>query len=266
MTARTYGQFCGLARALEIIGERWSLLVIRDLVLGPKRFDELQQGLPKIPMSILSTRLNELERHGVVQRRVLSQLDAGVVYELTEYGNDLDQIVLQLGLWGARSLGDPTADDLFTLDSAVLSLYTTFQPDAARGVHCAFEMHYGGEMVVHAVVEDGALTAARAAPGPGPRHRAARPGHAEAPERRDGRRERAHQRRSGGQGRSGEAGAVHPDVPHPLGAGEVRRARHALRTFPAAGPGTPVPPFPIRTARCRRRPAARSPVPPTRNR
>ncbi|MBE1579139.1 winged helix-turn-helix transcriptional regulator [Amycolatopsis roodepoortensis] len=159
MTARTYGQFCGLARALEIIGERWSLLVIRDLVLGPKRFDELQQGLPKIPMSILSTRLNELERHGVVQRRVLSQLDAGVVYELTEYGNDLDQIVLQLGLWGARSLGDPTADDLFTLDSAVLSLYTTFQPDAARGVHCAFEMHYGGEMVVHAVVEDGALTA-----------------------------------------------------------------------------------------------------------
>ena len=159
MTARTYGQFCGLARALEIIGERWSLLVIRDLVLGPKRFDELQQGLPKIPMSILSTRLNELERHGVVQRRVLSQLDAGVVYELTEYGNDLDQIVLQLGLWGARSLGDPTADDLFTLDSAVLSLYTTFQPDAARGVHCAFEMHYGGEMVIHAVVEDGALTA-----------------------------------------------------------------------------------------------------------
>ncbi|KFU79185.1 DNA-binding transcriptional regulator, HxlR family [Amycolatopsis lurida] len=159
MTARTYGQFCGLARALEIIGERWSLLVIRDLVLGPKRFDELQQGLPKIPMSILSTRLNELERHGVVQRRVLSQLDAGVVYELTEYGNDLDQIVLQLGLWGARSLGDPTADDLFTLDSAVLSLYTTFQPDAARGVHCAFEMHYGGEMVIHAVIEDGALTA-----------------------------------------------------------------------------------------------------------
>ncbi|WP_340687586.1 winged helix-turn-helix transcriptional regulator [Amycolatopsis coloradensis] len=159
MTARTYGQFCGLARALEIIGERWSLLVIRDLVLGPKRFDELQQGLPKIPMSILSTRLNELEQHGVVQRRVLSQLDAGVVYELTEYGNDLDQILLQLGLWGARSLGDQTADDLFTLDSAILSLYTTFQPDAAHGVHCAFEMHYGGEMVIHAVIEDGALTA-----------------------------------------------------------------------------------------------------------
>ncbi|MBB5856031.1 winged helix-turn-helix transcriptional regulator [Amycolatopsis umgeniensis] len=159
MTARTYGQFCGLARALEIIGERWSLLVIRDLVLGPKRYDELQQGLPKIPTSILSTRLNELERHGVVQRRVLSQLDAGVVYELTEYGNDLDQILLQLGLWGARSLTDPAADDLFTLDAAILSLYTTFQPDAARGVECSFELHYGDQMIVHAVVEDGAMTA-----------------------------------------------------------------------------------------------------------
>ncbi|MFI9455432.1 winged helix-turn-helix transcriptional regulator [Amycolatopsis sp. NPDC052450] len=159
MTARTYGQFCGLARALEIIGERWSLLVIRDLVLGPKRFDELQHGLPKIPTSILSTRLNELERHGVVQRRVLSQLDAGVVYELTEYGNDLDQILLQLGLWGARSLTDPAADDLFTLDAAILSLYTTFQPDAGRGIQCSFELHYGDQMIVHAVIDDGAVTA-----------------------------------------------------------------------------------------------------------
>ncbi|HET6288421.1 MAG TPA: helix-turn-helix domain-containing protein [Amycolatopsis sp.] len=159
MTARTYGQFCGLARALEIIGERWSLLVIRDLVLGPKRFDELQHGLPKIPTSILSTRLNELERHGVVRRRVLPQLDAGVVYELTDYGNDLDQILLQLGLWGARSLTDPAADDLFTLDAAILSLYTTFQPDAARGIQCSFELHYGDQMIVHAVIDDGAVTA-----------------------------------------------------------------------------------------------------------
>lgn len=157
MTARTYGQFCGLARALEIIGERWSLLVIRDLVLGPKRFTELQQGLPKIPASILSTRLNELERHGVVQRRVLPQLDAGVVYELTEYGSDLDQILLQLGLWGARSLSDPSAEDVLTLDAVILSLYTTFQPEAASGIDVSFELHYSGELIVHAIVEDGAL-------------------------------------------------------------------------------------------------------------
>ncbi len=160
MTARTYGQFCGLARALEIIGERWSLLVIRDLVLGPKRFTDLQQGLPKMPTSILSSRLNELERHGVIQRRVLPQLDAGVVYELTEYGSDLDQILLQLGLWGARSLNDPAADDIFTLDTAILGMYTTFQPTEAFGIHVAFELRFTDTLTIHAIVEDGSLNVA----------------------------------------------------------------------------------------------------------
>ncbi|HEV7979585.1 winged helix-turn-helix transcriptional regulator [Amycolatopsis sp.] len=156
MNTRTYGQFCGLARALEMIGERWSLLVVRDLVLGPKRFTELQRGLPKIPASILSSRLNELERSGVVHRRVLPELDAAVVYELTEYGGELDQIVLQLGLWGARSLNEKSTQGVFTLDSAILSLYTTFRPDEARGVQVAYELHYG-DMIVHALVDDGAL-------------------------------------------------------------------------------------------------------------
>lgn len=156
MNTRTYGQFCGLARALEMIGERWSLLVVRDLVLGPKRFTELQRGLPKIPPSILSSRLNEMERSGVVRRRVLADLDAAVVYELTEYGGELDQIVLQLGLWGARSLNDQSALGVFTLDSAILSLYTTFRPDEARGVRVSYELRYG-DMAVHALVDDGAL-------------------------------------------------------------------------------------------------------------
>src|SRR3954453_3622910 len=103
-SARTYGKFCGLARALEIVGERGWLPVVRDLMLGAKRFNDLQRTLPRIPVSILTSRLNELEEFGVIRRRVLSQLDAGVVYELTEYGSELDQIVLNLGLWGARSL------------------------------------------------------------------------------------------------------------------------------------------------------------------
>ncbi|GAA4549692.1 winged helix-turn-helix transcriptional regulator [Amycolatopsis samaneae] len=163
MTTRTYGQFCGLARALELIGERWSLLVVRDLVLGPKRFTELQQGLPKIPESILSSRLNELEKTGVIRRRVLPQLDAGVVYELTEYGSELDQIVLDLGLWGARSLGHPGPDQILTLDSAILSLYTTFNPDNATGVHITYELRYDDSMVVHALVDDGALKAGEGA-------------------------------------------------------------------------------------------------------
>jgi DNA-binding HxlR family transcriptional regulator len=158
-SARTYGQFCGLARALEIVGERWSLLVVRDLMLGPKRFTDLQRTLPRIPVSILTSRLNELESTGVVRRRVLSQLDAGVVYELTEYGSELDHIVLDLALWGARSLGQPKAGEVFTLDSAILSLYTTFQEEAAAGVHVNYELHYQNDMVVHALVDDGSLKA-----------------------------------------------------------------------------------------------------------
>ncbi|SFP09862.1 DNA-binding transcriptional regulator, HxlR family [Amycolatopsis arida] len=162
MTGRTYGQFCGVARALELVGERWSLLVVRDLLLGPKRYTDLRQTLPKIPASILSARLNELEQAGVIRRRVLPQLDAAVVYELTEYGNELEPIMLQLGLWGARSLGEPGMDDVFTLDSAILSLYTTFRPEYAAGAHVTYEVHYGN-MVVHAMVDDGMLKVAEGA-------------------------------------------------------------------------------------------------------
>lgn len=154
---RAYGQFCGLARALEIVGERWSLLIVRDLVLGPKRYDELQAGLPKIPPSILSARLNELEATGVLRRRVRAELDAGLVYELTQYGSELDHILLDLGLWGARSLHQPGPDDVFTLDSAILSLYTTFHADVAEGVQINYEIRYGDRMIVHALVEDGVV-------------------------------------------------------------------------------------------------------------
>ncbi|MEX5717391.1 winged helix-turn-helix transcriptional regulator [Geodermatophilus maliterrae] len=154
---RSYGQFCGLARALEIIGERWAMLVVRDLILGPKRFPELQATLPRIPASLLAARLNELEQSGVVRRRVLGDLDAAVVYELTEYGNELDHIVLSLGLWGARSLNYPGPGDVFTLDAAVLSMYTTFRPEAAAGVQIVYQLNHVEDMVVHAVVDDGAL-------------------------------------------------------------------------------------------------------------
>ncbi|MGV9363056.1 winged helix-turn-helix transcriptional regulator [Amycolatopsis sp. NPDC003731] len=162
MTGRTYGQFCGLARALELVGERWSLLVVRDLLLGPKRYSDLRQTLPKLPPSVLSGRLNELEKAGVLRRRVLPQLDAAVVYELTEYGRELEPVLLQLGLWGARAMLDPAPDDLFTMDSAILSLYTTFRPEHAAGVNVSFEIRYG-DLIVHALVDDGALKVAEGA-------------------------------------------------------------------------------------------------------
>jgi len=156
MPCRSYGQFCGLARALELVGERWSLLVIRDLILGPKRFTDLRRGLPKIPTNILATRLKELEEGGIVHRRILPRPATAVVYELTPYGQELKQILLALGVWGARSLGKAQPDDALTADTLMLGLQATFQPEAARGLTTSYELR-AGSVVVHARVTDGAL-------------------------------------------------------------------------------------------------------------
>ncbi len=156
MTSRSYGQFCGFARALELVGERWALLVVRDLVLGPKRFTELRRGLPRIPTNILSARLKELEDAGVLRRRVLPRPAAGMVYELTGYGQELEDIVLRLGLWGARSLGDPRPDDIVTTDSLILALRATFLPEAAGDLRAGYQLNLG-DVVVHARIDQGSL-------------------------------------------------------------------------------------------------------------
>src|ERR1700736_6026184 len=111
MTMRVYGQYCGFSRALEVVGERWALLIVRDLLVGPKRFTDLQRGLPGIPSNVLTTRLKEFEESGIVLRRVLPRPGRGVAYELTEYGAELEEIVVRLGQWGARAMGDPRADE-----------------------------------------------------------------------------------------------------------------------------------------------------------
>ena len=99
MTTKSYGQYCGVARAMELVGERWALLIVRDLLVGPKRYTDLRAGLPKIPTNVLATRLKELEQGGVVARRVEPSPSRAIVYELTPYGADLDQVVLALGRW-----------------------------------------------------------------------------------------------------------------------------------------------------------------------
>lgn len=158
MTRRTYGQYCGLARALEIVGERWVMLMIRDLLVSPKTVVELQRGLPRIPTDLLCTRLSELERMGVVSR-VDTRPDGAVVYGLTDWGRELDDIVLRLGRWGARLLGDPRPEDIVTPDGVVTALRATFQPYASRGVRAAYELRIAG-FVVHAMVDNGRLDAA----------------------------------------------------------------------------------------------------------
>jgi DNA-binding HxlR family transcriptional regulator len=157
---RAYHQYCGIARAMELVGERWAMLVVRDLILGPKRFTELRQGLPRIPSNILSARLKELEESGIVRRRVLPRPASGVVYELTPYGADLEQALLLFGRWGARSLGDPQPEDVVTGDSLVLALRATFEPEAARtNGDVSYELSVG-PVIVHAAVKAGALEAA----------------------------------------------------------------------------------------------------------
>jgi DNA-binding HxlR family transcriptional regulator len=159
MATRTFGQYCGLARALELVGERWALLVVRDLLLGPKRFTDLRRGLARIPTNVLASRLKELEEAGVVRRRLLPRPAAAVVYELTPYGQELEDVVLRLGRWGARALGEPRPEDALTEDSLVLALRATFRPEATRGLRASYELR-AGDAVVHARVDDGALEAA----------------------------------------------------------------------------------------------------------
>ncbi len=159
MSKRAYGQYCGFARALELVGERWALLIVRDLLVGPKRFTDLLRGLPGVPSNVLTVRLTELEEAGVLQRRVLPRPARAVVYELTAYGLELEAAVIELGRWGAKSLGDPRADETITVDSLIMALRTTFDPEAARGIRARYVLRVG-EIVLHARVDDGRVDVA----------------------------------------------------------------------------------------------------------
>jgi DNA-binding HxlR family transcriptional regulator len=156
MKIRSYGKVCGLAHALELVGERWALVLVSDLIRGPKRFSDLQRGQPRIPSNVLSARLKELEEAGIVRRRALPRPATGVGYELTEYGRDLEDIVLRLGLWGARSMPEPRPEDIATADTLILALRSTFRSEAARDLHAGYELRFG-ELVVNARVDDGEL-------------------------------------------------------------------------------------------------------------
>ena len=112
--ARNYDQYCPVAHALDAVGDRWALLVARELMQGPKRYTDLAEGLPGIGTNILAARLRHLETAGVVTKKTLPPPAASRVYELTDYGLELKPVIRELALWGARSLGPPTAaDELF---------------------------------------------------------------------------------------------------------------------------------------------------------
>src|SRR3954453_5018887 len=140
---RKYGQGCGTAYALDLVGDRWALLVVRELVLGPKRFSDLRAGLPGIGPNVLSQRLKELEQVGVLRRRVLPPPAASTVYELTEWGHELEDVLVRLGRWGARSpsmkLGPETRPEWL-----LLGVRSIFDP-AARATPTTYELIFGDE-------------------------------------------------------------------------------------------------------------------------
>jgi DNA-binding HxlR family transcriptional regulator len=128
MAARDYGQYGGITRALELVGERWALLIIRDLLVGPRRYSELAGGLARIPSNILAARLKELQSAGVIRRVPHSRV---IVYELTPYGHELEPVVLALGAWGFKALDDPRDEQVITPDSMTMDLRSAFRSDVA---------------------------------------------------------------------------------------------------------------------------------------
>jgi DNA-binding HxlR family transcriptional regulator len=130
---KRYDDACGLAHALELIGERWALLVLRELMLGPRRFSELKADLPGISANVLTQRLSELERRGLVRKTKLPPPASVQVYEATDWGQEARPLMGQLGRWAARSpLHDPSLP--ISHVSAMLSLETMIDPERAKGM------------------------------------------------------------------------------------------------------------------------------------
>lgn len=162
---RRYDDACGTAHALDLVGERWALLVLRELLLGPKRFSDLRADLPGISANVLTQRLEGLEASGLLVRRKLPPPASAQVYELTAWGYEAEPIVQTLGRWAARSPAhDPTLP--ISATSIMLSLRTMFDPARARGLDARIGFVIGHEAFL-AELRDGAMTLERGDAGQG---------------------------------------------------------------------------------------------------
>jgi DNA-binding HxlR family transcriptional regulator len=164
-TARSYGEACGIPRALDRVGERWALMVVRELLLGPKRFTDLKTGLPGASPNVLAQRLRELEGAGVVRRRTIPPPAASRVYELTEWGRELEPVLTALGRWGARAPAPPEEHGM-SLDAHILSLKTLFDPELAGEFSTSLELRLGEHHFRTTVGEGRLEIAPGAAPSP----------------------------------------------------------------------------------------------------
>src|SRR5581483_6905736 len=145
-TRRSYNQYCSVARALDVVGERWTLLIVRDLLLGPRRYKDLLESLPGIGTNLLADRLKELEHEGIVRRTVLPPPAGSTVYELTETGQELEPVIAAMGRWGARFLGAPRSADRFPTSAYFVALRVLFQPEAAAGRNESYALWLEGHV------------------------------------------------------------------------------------------------------------------------
>jgi DNA-binding HxlR family transcriptional regulator len=157
---RSYGDACGIARALDVVGERWALMVVRELLLGPKRFTDLRAGLPHVSPDVLAQRLRDLEQSGILHHRKLPPPFAAQVYELTASGRALEPVLIELGRWGGAN-GPPPSDDMcMSLDAYIVSLRTLFDAARASDFAARIELRLGEERF-RVAIADGRVEAGR---------------------------------------------------------------------------------------------------------
>jgi DNA-binding HxlR family transcriptional regulator len=151
--AKRYDQYCPIAHALCAIGERWSLLVVRELLEGPKRYTDLVAGLPGVSTNILAARLRDLEASGIVQKRKLPPPAASTVYELTDYGAQLEEVVYAMARWGVRTLGPPGPEDELEPDWGLNAFPALFNPTAAGGMRGTYVLRISDDVFTIALAD-----------------------------------------------------------------------------------------------------------------
>ncbi len=156
---RSYGDACATARALDVVGERWALLIVRELLFGPKRFGDLQSGLGTVRPNVLSQRLRELEGSGVIRRRRLGRPASVWVYELTEWGRQLEGVLLMLGEWG-QAVPINAQNARISVDALMLALKTHFDATSAPGLAATIRIVLDEDQFTVAI-GDGGLTISR---------------------------------------------------------------------------------------------------------
>jgi DNA-binding HxlR family transcriptional regulator len=166
VTQRSYGQFCAAAKALDVVGERWTLLVVRELLLGPRRFTDLLAALPGLGTSLLTSRLRQLEAAGVIRREQLPPPAGSWVYQITDTGLGVGLVVKALADWGARLLDTPGPEEAVRAEWLALHLAVSAPAEAVAGAREIYQVHIDDD-VLH-IVLTGSGAQARSGPAPGP--------------------------------------------------------------------------------------------------